>query len=243
MNETNVLRVLRGVQMKITSDMFEDFERTTALQSLLLTGFASMQIVSVAEKKQFKKSKLFLVHSSYVELVEFNKEDCLAVLEEFNIVDAAVRSLLILVGINPKDDLVKKVVSHVRNGRSFYSIVGDIVAHDRGDEHEVAVYFTKLKDGYNGALGSSRSRVFILLWLMFGFDSFYGYSIEKFMATVGVGLFALCEIRRINVERENQYVAFIPVVIDALITDKEIAEEWLSERVVDLLRYLDDCTC
>ena len=31
MNETNVLRVLRGVQMKITSDMFEDFERTKAL--------------------------------------------------------------------------------------------------------------------------------------------------------------------------------------------------------------------
>lgn len=229
--------------MKITSDMFEDFERTTALQSLLLTGFASMQIVSIAEKKQFKKSKLFVVYPTYVELVGFNKEACLDVLEEFNLVDAAVRSLLVLIGINPKDDLVKKVVSYVRNGSTFYGIVSDLLTQDKGNEQELVVYFTKLKDGYNGPLGSVRSRVFVFLWLMFSFDSFFGYSIEKFMATVGIGLFALCEMRKINVEHDSQYVAFIPVVIDAILCDKSLDEAWLFDRVVDLLKYLDDCTC
>lgn len=227
----------------ITSNDVESFERTAALQSLLLTGFASLQIVDSLELKAFKKSSAFVVTKSYIELLCYDAKESLAIMEEFLIVESSISTCLLLIGINANKSMIEDCAKAVRRGQSFYSFVREIVNSRKAKKNHLTIVYTKLRPAYIGPLGSTRSSVFLCAWLTFGIESFCGYRIEKFLATVGFGVFALCEVAEFELSSKDlHYYNAMSDIMETLLVGDEVSDTELTAKLVHVLAYIGSCS-
>lgn len=223
----------------ITSKEFENFERTAAMQSLLLTGFASRQIVESPELKAFKKSASFIVTKSYVELMCYDADESLSIMEEFFLVETAIETCLTLLGINANKSMIDDCARAVRKGEAFYSFVRDIISSRKAKKNNITIVYTSLREGYLGPLGSVRSRVFMCAWLTFGITTFCGYTIAKFLSTVGFGVFALCFVREFDLsERDTHCYKAMSEIMETLLVGDEVSDISLTAKITEVLLYI-----
>jgi hypothetical protein len=111
-------------------------------------------------------------------------------------ISGSVRSMAMILGVQMTDHL-EETVRNMRDGISLFETLKILLQVDKVEPEEDALLIPSLKEGYSGALGSIRSRIFTALFINFDVDEYEGFTISEFLVTVGVGLFILYNFKKV----------------------------------------------
>lgn len=186
------------------------------LLDLLVSGTIAKKLLSTEFLKKTKKVFWIVRKKHTVSIAGWQWCNVAnAVFQVFTKVEIleAVRRAMLLLGVVMDPDRIAETGRNMEYNIPYYDSLKIFLLVDKLPIGSDDILIPVLRSSVRGDLGSERSRLFTALYINFDVEEYEGFPIHEFLATVGIGLFALYDFVAVprtmpdNIEQSKQILA------------------------------------